>query len=737
MSPVPDEKNRKAIQVEDPEALLELDPADLRLVFPTQENTRRAFEASLPQSPTAPITDLTATGTQRTKNFSLQMRDYLMREEKKAADRAARGPGPLSTSEGKVYAATYGAAAAAAPFVGPLPFAGRIAVMGGVGGGAELITRILSGEDPREAILKAATTAAFFGLAEGAGAGVATAVGKTYGSVRQLAHRGRQAIRRSRGLQPMPEIARIESTSKPFAREEFLEPEARQVYETITSLGGTPQPSQLVEHGLVDITQKILNRSITAAEGQRQLLRLNSQKVVDAIKSTVDQLPKLSRREVSTVLQDLVTGRLTRIKGVAQGYYRQADRILGKTKQVTREIVEDVPRLDAAGNPVLNVNGKPIVVPTTRTVTDVVPVHGVDIRPLKEMARKELKLLESGMRNNPGLERNLKNIIDKQDTITYSSAQQIRTELFETSQQFTLGAGDVVKANKRAATAMTVPLTRSMQSAARNAGPEARSFINQADKIWREEIRGELTQKFITKLVNNQADDVLDAIIASGRPGDIRMIRDIVMKENPRAWDAVQGSFLHRLIYTHAERRLVNGVEMVNFNAKNLLDDLTRIAREDGSVLRELFPGDVSRGSVALKNFQRYLQALESIQRPISGESVGAIAIQLGQAGSVGLLIGLTAQSISENRLAGGVVGGVAAASAYLFLPHMMGRAFRNPEIVKWLTIGAKHSPMTVPGIKASIATLGLMVRHRIFEDEQAEKALREIDVLKKQLKKQ
>jgi hypothetical protein len=451
---------------------------------------------------------------------------------------------------------------------------------------------------------------------------------------------------------------------------------------------------------------------------------------VDAIKNVVNELPKMSRRRVGALIQNLTTGRLARLKGVAQGYYRQADKILGKTKTVTREITEDVQ------TNILDMNGNPVVKQVTRTIEDVVPENGVDIIPLKKFAAKELKALEGGIGGNPKLAKDLKAILDKPDVITYSSAQQIRTELFETSQQFARGAMDITPANKRVATAMTVPLSRAMGQAATKAGPEAKALIKKADQIWREEVRGELTQKFITKLANNQADDVLDAIVASGRPGDIRMIRDIVMKEQPEAWAAVQGAFLQRLIFANAEKRLVgDGVELTTFNGKNLIDDMTRIAKEDGSVLRELFPDQYGKSGAVLTRFKRYIQALESTQRPLSGEGTGAVFIQLGQAGAVGTALGATSLWVSGNIPVGGVAGAMGVAAAYLLLPRTIGRMFKNPEIVKWLTIGAKHAPGSVPAMKASLATLGLMLKNKLLRGDDEERAMKQMESINLSLK--
>jgi len=711
-----------------------LSDAAMESIFPTQAASRKAQRDTLPRLPGHQATAMGSAAAAKTRASQRDFEDSLQARAAEKIDKRDRVEGPLSTNEGQVGAATLAAGAAVTPFLGPLSIPAAMATVGLVGGGTELITRLVQGESFEDAAPKAAVTTGFFAAGEGLGPLAAKGFGLAFRGVRGAVRNGRQAVRNLRGKDPLPDTPRIESTSAPFAKD-FLEPEAIEVFDTITGLGGNPQPGQLVQHNLIDSVQKILNKSLSASQGQRVVKETNQKLLVNAIQNVVDQFPKLGRREVGEMIQGLVTGRLAQVKGVAQGYYREADRLLGKTKQVSKEIIEDIPSIGLDGTPILDSRGRPVIRSVTKTITETVPEHGVNTVALKKLAQKELNLLESGQRNNPGLEKNLRAILDKPDTITYSSAQQIRTELFETSQQLTRGPGDVAKANKRAATALTTPLTRAMNDAAKSAGPEAKAMIDNANRLWREEIRGELTQKFITKLVNNQADDVLDAIVASGRAGDIRMIRDIVMKESPEAWDAIQGSFLNRLVYAHGERRLIgNGTKVVAINGKGLIDDLTRMAKEDGSVLRELFPGTGSKGNNALGNFKRYIQALESTQRPISGEATGAMFIQLGQAAAIGTGLGSLSLWISGNATGSVVAGGLALGAAYVLLPHQLGRAFRNPEIVRWLTIGAKHSPGTVPAIKASLAVLGLMIKHHIFSPEDEERAAEQVQSLSESL---
>ena len=122
-------------------------------------------------------------------------------------------------------------------------------------------------------------------------------------------------------------------------------------------------------------------------------------------------------------------------------------------------------------------------------------------------------------------------------------------------------------------------------------------------------------------------------------------------------------------------------------------------------------------------------------QRPISGESMGAMFIQLGQAGAVVAGVGSIGLAIRGDLDPRTAAGTTALAIVYLVAPNALGRAFRNPEIIKWLTIGAEHSPGTVPAIKASLAAIGLLLKNKIFAPEDEERAVAQAQSLSKKLK--
>ena len=243
-------------------------------IFPSQTEARAIERSAFPAPPGAPLTNLGDTLTEKTKAADLEFENFARTEGALKSDRANRPPGALETSEGLVAAASLAGAAAAAPFVGPLPVVQRMAAMGLSGGIPELMVRLTEGESFGEALPKAATTTAFFAGAEGAGAGLAKVGGFAFRGMMDLGRKARAGVRRLRGKDPLPETPRIESTSAPF--QNFMEIEAQEVSETILGLGGSPKPAQLVQHNLIDSTQKVLEKSAASRTGTSSMMSLDT-----------------------------------------------------------------------------------------------------------------------------------------------------------------------------------------------------------------------------------------------------------------------------------------------------------------------------------------------------------------------------------------------------------------------------------------------------------------------------
>jgi hypothetical protein len=559
---------------------------------------------------------------------------------------------------------------------GGLGLPARVAASTVIPGAVDIAQRTLQGEPLGEAVKEGAITGGVIGAAEAATPIPGAVAGSIIRGVRSVARPIRQGIRRARGVAPIAEIPRITSTAKPF--QDFLEEGAEEAFEDVTQLGGVPLPGQLVEHNLIDTSQNIAGAGIASGQTVRAQKEQGVKLVQNHIVETVENMPQMSRREVADLVTDLAEGRLSRIKGVAHGVYRRADRLLK----------------DAS----------------------------VDIRLLKKAYQQEAKAAAGGA-GNPKIRKMAKLLSNKPDTLPYADAQRLRSDLFELSQEANPQRLRVMSQSQRVANRGRNLLTRSMRESAKKASPEARALLDHANQLWREEVRGTLTSRTLQQLIRKQPEDMLDAIIMSGKPGTIRMIHDIVAKENPAVWTAVQGAFLKRVLFLSSAKDpvFVGGQAVMRPGGNEMLQRIAGFGKQDEAALNALFPGE---SKAILNNIRRHANTLKLMEKKAGGPTTGAVWFNLGQAGAIGAFAGGATLALGGGGWPSLGAGVGVTAAMFLLTPAAIARMYRNPEMVKWLTIGASHAPGTRPAAKASLVMAGLLLKERMLNDEQSERAI-------------
>jgi len=625
--------------------------------------------------------------------------------------------------EGQRFGAQLALGTALSATTGGLGLPARVLLNAGLSSGLEFGMQKAHGEETGKAAGEAALTGALMGGAEAVAPLVGLTVGGGVRGIRGLARASRQGIRRVRGVQPLPEIPRIEKMSAPFAKD-FLEEGAEEALEDAVSVGALPPPGQLVEHNLVDTGQGVAEAAIIGGQGIREQRRQSVKRVAAGLDDFVAKLPQMPRQAVADLIDDLATGRLKRIKGIAQGKYRAIHKY-AKKQVVKKDVKVGEKQVDTG---ILDSSGKPIT-RTEAVLEKQIVEGGVDIRPLKKWYARQLK--ESGKGKEGGLG-NAKikkihdRIMEKPDVVTLPQAQRIRSDLYEEADMMNPEKLRVVGQAKRAATRGRALASKAMQDAKKHYPAEIRTMIDEAEALWRDEVRGELTSKALTQILRKQPEDMLDAIIRTGKPSTIRMVRDIVMKENPGVWERVQGSFLARVVHSSVgEIRISKGETLTAADGKRILKTLQGFGKEDRAALDAMFPGESKK---ILAGFERWASALQLMQKPPGGKGVPAIFFNMGQASAFGLLFASAGAAVTDGGWPAAGAGAAGAATGavvgFLVPALVVARMFRNPEIVKWLTIGAKNVPYGRPAGKATVAVLGLMLRDGILEGEQAERAI-------------
>jgi len=593
---------------------------------------------------------------------------------------------------------------------------------------SEYAIRLFQGQDWEEAIKPSAATGLGFVGADLAAAPILKNVGKLYVGTRGVIKSTSDRFRVMSGKRPRPDISGPGSSSAPFRRK--LRPGGEEAFNTIMEVGGQPRPGHLTTAAFATTTQSILDKSFVTMGRQQDITDMNIKLLLGGLDSVVNQMPRLPFVEMRKLFQRIVQKDLAAVKGVAKTYHEAGDRIAGKTMiKVPREIIEEVPMKGPNGQIVRDSNGRQMTETVTRTVEDLVPAYGVDMRASQAVAKKELSQLESGNRSFPTLEAQLKRFIDSAPIQTISAASQKRTELFIQSKQFSIAENTIMTMEKGIAARLTGPLSKDLYKAIDNAPPEARAFYREGKRLTAQEVHGDLTSKFITKLANTQSDDFLEAMIVAGNAEQTIMLRNIIMKNDPQAWATLQGAFMRNLMYKHSKMNAIGGdIVASDMKASAVLDDLGRIAREDGSGISALFPNRNNKAGKIYRNFTRYMQAIK-LQQEIAPGGGGGMLVQLKQAAVISGVIGVGASTVglafgaSPSGAALGGLGALGATAAVVTLgPMALGRMWENDTMTTWLTIGAKNAPATLKAMRASVALIGLLLKENLFDTPEESK---------------
>jgi hypothetical protein len=548
-----------------------------------------------------------------------------------------------------------------------------------VGGGIDLGVRAGQGQPMREAIPDALRSGRDAAIMEG-GARVVGAAAKPAGELysaakgKLLGAAGRTRTSVSGG--------RMNAPLRPYLTDPATSSE--QVIRTANELGVVVPPAHVVDHNIVDTGYAIARSAIFGGQTIRSAEKHTMRRASDAMREAANYFPRFSREQVVSLVGDLASGRLKTVKGIAQGYFRAVDEAMG------------------AGN------------------------HMVDISPIKaKVAEYAAKAAGSKAGGLFPLPRAYQEIMSKPDVVPYEQAHRIRSDLFDISQQETIGLGAEVTREKRDAVALLDLAGRQIDSAVAKAPREVRETLDRANRIWREEVKGEFTTRFVQKLTQENAVDIADAI-SRMKPGEARMIRDVIHRtpDGKAAWETVQGHLIHKMLWsasqdvTTSAGRLGRGGVVDGAAWQRAVQ---KMQGQDGLLWNEVMRG---KGDEVARNMNRYANVLSAVQRGPQGSGTGAIFFNMLQAGAVAGAIGGSQVAGADSSLVPVLtVGG----AAVLLGPKALARIMTSRTMSNWLSIGTAATPGSQSAIRAAIGILGGLLQEGDYDGdrEAAEAALR------------
>lgn len=554
-------------------------------------------------------------------------------------------------------------------------------------GGSALLTEFAVRRAQGDKFKEAATNALEVGALDLALEVASPLPGKVTGLAVQGARLGfdkaNRAVRRLADLPLPPERSRIESLRAPF--KDRLEPGAADIIAETDRLAAKEgisapfSPGQLSEVGIVDQIENIISQSASASASLRRKrkipLRLNRQ----SLEEIVDSFPAVNSEELQVILRDIGEDRLKELTGLARGMYQTLD--------------------DRMGN-----------------------IFFVDIAPFKKALRKKIEGHSGGIL--PEQFDKVKRILDKGDTIRFEDAQEIRANLHVLSKQFSGEA--VLTAERGLAKWASGQFKNVLTKAVSDLAPDLAPIAKEADRLWGQEIRGELTTKYIKAMVDKSPEAVVDALVKGQQPGFTRMVRNIVMEQDPSgtAWKKIQGSWFNDLMWdatdAAASGNLARRGERV-VRGSRILELAKRRASADDPNMRAFFPG--KEGQAKIKRFLLNARGMAAAEREAGGQGIGSIWFTMQQAAAAGVVLGVPGDLIMNGQLTGATPATLGVATGIFIAPSVLEKLMTSATGSKWLTVGLGAPKGSRAGRRALFGLTAYLIRERLLPPEEEVKA--------------
>jgi hypothetical protein len=320
-----------------------------------------------------------------------------------------------------------------------------------------------------------------------------------------------------------------------------------------------------------------------------------------------------------------------------------------------------------------------------------VPIS-VDVTKSKRLANELLKETDPTKRLAPGARDVLLTVRELDDTVSFSVANNVRSELLGVSRSFT----DMVK-GKSAFNAgkMVKSMTNDIDDTIDSIPTNLRKLYDEAQTFYKQGVE-KYNKKIIRNLAEKAPEEVYQALIKPNRPTTIKTLMEILKETKDKEIrgelvDSIKGTMIGDII---------NKSELTKRKI-----DASFVQKEFGKygpgVLNQIF------SPRELRRLDNLLDSLTVAQTRKVGEGIpGAIFIQLTQAGmAFGLLQGnLTTE-----------------AGLVLLGPIGIARMLTNPKIVNLLRKGFELNPGSKKAYTNAAQIIGAMVSNNIISEDEGD----------------
>jgi hypothetical protein len=325
----------------------------------------------------------------------------------------------------------------------------------------------------------------------------------------------------------------------------------------------------------------------------------------------------------------------------------------------------------------------------------------VNVQKSKQLANQLLKETEITKRLSPESRKVLQTVADIDDRVSFSVANDIRSELLGVTRAST----EMIKGKAQANAARLVKeLTKDIDRTIDNlpiAVPQLRALYDSAQRFYRVGAK-KFNNKVLRRLTEKAPEEVYKTLIKPRRPSTIEALSNSLKLTKDKE--------IKKELFNSLKGTLIGDIVGESNRIKRKLDGeyvLKELDKYGDEVLLQLFKPN------ELRNFKNLLKSLSVAQKKSVGEGVpGAIFIQLGQAGAAfGLFSGvLTAPS-----------------AALLFGPAVIGELFTNPRFIKFIKKGFQLDPGSPEAYTNAAQLIGAMISNNLISRDEGEDYLEEL----------
>ena len=337
----------------------------------------------------------------------------------------------------------------------------------------------------------------------------------------------------------------------------------------------------------------------------------------------------------------------------------------------------------------------------------------VNVTKSKKLANELLEQTKVTKKLSPENRRVLETVAGMDDRVSFSVANDVRSELLG----ITRASTEMVKGKAQAtAVKLVKEITKDIDRTINDlpvAVPELRALYDSAQRFYRVGAK-KFNNKVLKRLADKAPEEIYKTLIKPRRPSTIKALSNslklIKDKEvRTEVFDSLKGTLIGDIA---GESNRIKG----KLDGSYILKELDKYGDE---VLLQLFKKD------ELKNLRDVLRSLSVAQRKTVGENVpGAVFIQLSQAGAAfGLFSGvLTAPSLG-----------------ILFGPAVISKLFTSPKFIKFIKKGFQLNPGSPEAYTNISQLVGAMISNNLISRDEGEEYLedlkksREEDILGKQ----